>query len=72
MGEVVENGGMRAELNPDWHPEALKAGSERREYRVTAEAGLFKNGEQINRGGTVELDEHTAGNFLATGDIEEV
>ena len=41
-------------------------------YKVKAENGLFKNGETIKAGKTVELDEVTARNFIAAGDIEEI
>lgn len=43
---------------------------ERKPYTVTSEAGLFKNGKQIEKGETVELDEPTAERFKELGDIE--
>lgn len=43
----------------------------RKTYVVISEAGLFKNGKQIDKGSTVELDETTAALFLEAGDIED-
>lgn len=43
----------------------------RKSYTVVSEAGLFKNGKQYKKGSTVELDEATAANFIAAGDVEE-
>lgn len=43
----------------------------RQAYRVTAKAGVFKNGKQYKQGADVQLDSQTAANFLATGDVEE-
>lgn len=45
---------------------------ERKSYRVVAENGLFKRGQQHDPGQLVELDEKTAAAFLVAGDIEEV
>jgi len=44
----------------------------RKTYRVTSEHGLFKNGKQYDEGQTIELDEKTAANFIANGDVEDV
>lgn len=43
---------------------------ERKPYKVLTEAGLFKNGKHYKTGSTVELDEATAANFIAIGDVE--
>lgn len=71
MGEIVESGEMRAELNPAHHGAQLQADAPRQTYVVAAESGIFKRGEQINKGEHVELDAHTAAQFIASGDIEE-
>lgn len=44
----------------------------RKTYRVTAVGGLFKNGQQIDPGNTVELDDRTAAGFLALDEVELV
>lgn len=41
------------------------------EFRVTSEAGLFKNGKQYNKGDLVLLTEATAKAFMEAGDVEE-
>lgn len=43
---------------------------ERKTYKVTAENGLFKNGQQYNMGDKIELDEKTAQNFMEIGEVE--
>lgn len=45
--------------------------SQKKKYEVISENGLFKNGNQINKGESIELDEKTAANFIAAGDIKE-
>lgn len=45
--------------------------SQKKKYEVISENGLFKNGNQINKGESIELDEKTAANFIASGDIKE-
>lgn len=45
---------------------------ERHPYRVTSEAGLFKNGKQINQGDIVNLDIKTATAAMSAGDVEPV
>lgn len=47
------------------------AAPERKQYVIEAENGLFKNGKQYAKGETIALDEKTAANFLALGDIKE-
>ena len=42
----------------------------RKKYRVTAIGGLFKNGQQIDEGGIVELDQKTAAAFAALNEVE--
>lgn len=42
----------------------------RKSYTVISEHGLFKNGKEIAKGETVELDEKTAAAFIEAGDIE--
>ena len=42
---------------------------ERHDYIVTSENGLFKNGQQYNKGDTIQLDDATASNFIAVGDV---
>lgn len=44
---------------------------ERKDYVVTAEPGLFKNGKQYNKGETVSLDEETAARFKENGEVED-
>lgn len=44
---------------------------ERKQYVVATDAGLFKNGKQYAKGETIALDEKTAANFLALGEITE-
>jgi len=44
----------------------------RKTYKVLAEAGLFKNGNNVPKDSTIELDQRTADGFLALNDIEEV
>lgn len=44
----------------------------RKPYKVLAETGLFKNGNQYNQGATIELDDKTAANFIAVGEIEPI
>lgn len=44
----------------------------RRQYLVTSEAGLFKNGKLYAQGAQIPLDAKTAAAFLAVGDIEEI
>lgn len=43
---------------------------ERAPYTVVAESGLFKNGKIYEKGETIELDEKTAANFIALGEVE--
>jgi hypothetical protein len=43
----------------------------RQAYLVVSKAGLFKNGKHYKKGTSVELDDHTANNFKAAGDIED-
>lgn len=45
---------------------------ERKVYKVVSENGLFKNGKQYDAGAEIELDDKTAANFIAAGDIEEL
>lgn len=42
---------------------------ERKAYTVTAAAGINKNGQHYPQGAQVPLDEQTARNFAAAGDI---
>lgn len=42
----------------------------RKPYIVAVETGIFKNGILYNQGDSVLLDDKTAANFLAIGDIE--
>lgn len=44
---------------------------EKKSYTVASKAGLFKNGKQYKQGDQIELDEQTAKNFIASGDIED-
>lgn len=44
----------------------------RKSYRVVAEAGLTKRGMQYPVGSSIDLDEKTAANFIATGDIAPI
>ena len=43
---------------------------DQKEYIVISENGLFKNGEQYDEGSTIYLDDRTAANFIAIGDVE--
>lgn len=43
-----------------------------KEYEVTAEAGLFKNGQHYPKGSLVPLSEKAATNFLREGEVKEV
>lgn len=45
---------------------------ERHPYKVLSEAGLFKNGKQINQGETVYLDVKTAVAAMNAGDVEPI
>lgn len=42
----------------------------RKPYTVICESGLFKNGTHYPTGETVQLDDDTAANFIAAGDVE--
>ncbi len=44
---------------------------ERKQYEVTAEGGLFKNGKQYKTGQKVELDSNTATRFIEAGEVKE-
>lgn len=46
--------------------------SGKKDFKVISEAGLFKNGKQYNQGDLVSLDEKTATNFVASGDIKPI
>lgn len=58
---------VKDETKPD-----ITEGNElaRKEYVVTSESGLFKNGKQYKPGSVVELDEDTAGRFIELGEVE--
>lgn len=43
----------------------------RKTYIVTSKAGLFKNGTQYSAGDEIQLDDHTANNFMALDEVEE-
>lgn len=42
----------------------------RKDYKVTADDGLFKNGRLYEKGETIRLDELTASNFMELGEVE--
>lgn len=50
---------------------AAGSNPDRKEYKVVSKNGLFKRGKEYPKGSPIELDEQTAKNFLAAGDIEE-
>lgn len=84
MGEVRQQGEMRAELNPAHHGDEWREGGERKQYRVTDQVvrdeayeslrsdGLHKNGRIYKPGELIELNVASAQAALANGDIEEV
>lgn len=84
MGQVVDEAGVKAELNPSALGTAWREGGERREYRVTELAareeteesagseGLFKNGQVYKPGEIIELNVASAQASLDLGEIEEV
>lgn len=43
---------------------------ERKTYTVISESGLYKNGVQVDKGQSIELDVKTASAFIEAGDIE--
>ncbi|MBJ8343944.1 hypothetical protein [Antrihabitans sp. YC2-6] len=51
---------------------AQEGATDRKTYVVTSESGLFKRGEQFDKGSTIELDDQTAANFIEAGDVAEV
>lgn len=84
MSDVIETGELRAELNPAHHGAQLQADAPRKEYVVTNQTvrddtdestgsdGIFYDSKLYKPGERIELDAHTAAQFLALGDIEEV
>lgn len=64
--DVEANDGIKGELKTESTP------TNRRDYRVLSEAGLFKNGKQYDQGEIVSLDPVTARRFIEIGEVEEV
>jgi hypothetical protein len=65
---------LRLEINDEVTGNDKLGGSsdapERSLYTVTAESGLFKNGQHYPKGSQVPLDVKTAQAFAAAGDIQ--
>lgn len=53
-------------------PEPEVKVSSKKEYRVTGQDGLYKNGKNYPKGTVIELDETTANNFKSVGGVEDV
>lgn len=52
--------------------ETAEVAPNRTTYVVTAEAGLFKNGRQYDKGEQIELDPATAERFKTLGEVADV
>jgi hypothetical protein len=45
-------------------------GVELKRYKVASDNGLFKRGQQFDKGSIIELDEKTASQFMENGEVQ--